>query len=123
MQIPRLPLRYWFLAIVPVTIALRFLLPHRETLIFGLACLSMIPLARLLSDSTEHLADHAGPTLGAFLNVTFGNAGELVVGFFAMRAGFDGVVKASITGSILVNLLLTLGGSMLAGGLRHKLLR
>ncbi len=114
---------YWFLAVVPVTIAVRYALPERQTLIFALACASMIPLARLLSDATEHLANHMGPTLGALLNVTFGNAGELVVGFFAMREGFDRVVKASIAGSILVNLLLTLGASMLAGGIRHKTLR
>ena len=113
---------YWFLALVPVTIFVRFLFPARHTLIFACSCASMIPLARLLSDATEQLAARTGPTLGALLNVTFGNAGELVIGFFAMREGLQQVVKASITGSILVNLLLTLGVSMIAGGIRHKTL-
>ena len=115
-------LRYWLLALVPITIGIHFLLPAQQTLIFGLSCFAMVPLARLLSDATERLAEHVGTTLGALLNVTFGNAGELVIGFFAMRRGLDEVVKASITGSILVNLLLTLGASMLAGGVRHKTL-
>jgi Ca2+:H+ antiporter len=114
---------YWLLAVVPLTIFVRFLFPARHTLIFACSCASMIPLARLLSDATEQLAARTGPTLGALLNVTFGNAGELVIGFFAMREGLQRVVKASITGSILVNLLLTLGVSMIAGGIRHKTLK
>src|SRR4051812_33907501 len=118
----KIKLRYALLAIVPVTIGAHYLAPERHTLVFGLACASMIPLARLLSDATEELAKHTGSTLGALLNVTFGNAGELVVGFFAMREGLHDVVKASITGSILVNLLLSLGASMLAGGLRNQTL-
>jgi Ca2+:H+ antiporter len=117
-----IPVRYWLLGIVPITIAAHYLAPSQYTLAFGLACASMIPLARLLSDATEELAKHTGSTLGALLNVTFGNAGELVVGFFAMREGLHDVVKASITGSILVNLLLSLGISMLAGGLRNQTL-
>jgi Ca2+:H+ antiporter len=111
---------YWLLAVVPLTNAARFLFPQRHNMIFACCCASMIPLARLLSDATEQLAARTGPTLGALLNVTFGNAGELVIGFFAMREGLQRVVKASITGSILVNLLLTLGVSMIAGGIRHK---
>jgi len=115
-------LRYLLLAIVPVTIAAHYLAPERYTLVFALALASMIPLARVLSDSTEELSKHCGSTIGALLNVTFGNAGELVIGFFAMRQGLPDVVKASITGSILVNLLLSLGASMIAGGVRHKTL-
>jgi Ca2+:H+ antiporter len=118
----KIQLRYLLLAIVPVTIAAHYLAPDRYTLVFALALASMIPLARLLSDSTEELAGHCGSTIGALLNVTFGNAGELVIGFFAMRQGLQDVVKASITGSILVNLLLSLGASMVAGGMRHKTL-
>lgn len=117
-----LKLRYLLLAFVPATVALHYLAPERHTLVFALACASMIPLARLLSDATEQLAHHCGTTAGALLNVTFGNAGELVVGYFAMRHGLQEVVKASITGSILVNLLLSLGVSMVAGGVRHKTL-
>jgi Ca2+:H+ antiporter len=114
---------YWLLLLVPVTICIRLLFPARQTVIFAFSCASMVPLARLLSDATEQIAARVGPTAGALLNVTFGNAGELVIGFFAMREGLQEVVKASITGSILVNLLLTLGVSMVAGGIRHKTLK
>jgi Ca2+:H+ antiporter len=114
---------YWLLVLVPVTLAVRYMAPDREILIFALSALSMIPLAKLLSDATEHLAARTGPVFGALLNVTFGNAGELVIGFFALREGLQRVVKASITGSILANLLLTLGISMIAAGARTKTLR
>jgi Ca2+:H+ antiporter len=114
---------YWLLVLVPITLAVRYLTSWNGTLIFLLAACAMIPLARLLSDATEQLSSRTGPTLGALLNVTFGNAGELVIGFFGLQAGLQRLVKASITGSILVNLLLTLGMSMLAGGLRNKTLK
>jgi Ca2+:H+ antiporter len=114
---------YWLLILVPITLAVRYLTSWNGTVIFLLAACAMIPLARLLSDSTEQLSSRTGPTLGALLNVTFGNAGELVIGFFGLQAGLQRLVKASITGSILVNLLLTLGISMLAGGLRNKTLK
>lgn len=109
-------------AAVPATIAVRYLFPSRAILLFLLSCAAMIPLATLLSEATEQLSLRAGSTAGALLNVTFGNAGELVIGFFALRSGLVDVVKASITGSILVNLLLTLGAAMLLGGVRHKTL-
>ncbi|MDQ6760542.1 MAG: calcium/proton exchanger [Acidobacteriota bacterium] len=108
--------------LVPITVAVRYTMPGSQTLIFALSAASMIPLARLLSDATENLAELLGPTVGGLLNVTFGNAGELVIGFFALQHGLHRIVKASISGSILVNLLLTLGISMLAGGLRKKTL-
>jgi Ca2+:H+ antiporter len=73
--------------------------------------------------ATEQLARHTGHTLGALLSVTFGNAGELLVGFFALRAGLVQLVKASLSGSILANLLLFSGISMIAGGIRHKTLK
>ncbi len=114
---------YWLLALVPLTLVVRYAMPSRQTLIFALSAAAMIPLARLLSEATEHLAERTGPTLGALLNVTFGNAGELVIGFFALREGLQQVVKASITGSILVNLLLTLGISMIAAGARTETLQ
>lgn len=113
---------YWLLALIPVTLAVRYAMPSRQTLIFALSAAAMIPLARLLSEATEHLAERTGPNVGALLNVTFGNAGELVIGFFALREGLQQVVKASITGSILVNLLLTLGISMIAAGVRTSTL-
>ena len=113
----------WLLVLVPVTLLLRHFTHLSDTWIFLLSALSMVPLARLLSEATEQLALHTGASLGALLNVTFGNAGELVIGFFALREGLQNVVKASITGSILMNLLLTLGVSMVAGGLRERVLR
>lgn len=114
---------YWLLILVPITLGVRYLTSWNGTLIFLFSAGAMIPLAKLLSDATEQLSFRTGPTLGALLNVTFGNAGELVIGFFALQAGLQRLVKASITGSILVNLLLTLGISMLAGGLRKKTLK
>lgn len=113
----------WLLVLVPVTFLLRHFTHLSDTWIFLLSALAMAPLARLLSEATEQLAMHTGASLGALLNVTFGNAGELVIGFFALRQGLQNVVKASITGSILMNLLLTLGLSMVAGGLRERVLR
>lgn len=109
-------------AAVPATIAVRYLSPSRTILLFLLSCAAMVPLATLLSEATEQLALRTGSTVGALLNVTFGNAGELVIGFFALRSGLIDVVKASISGSILVNLLLTMGTAMLVGGIRHKTL-
>lgn len=113
---------YWLLALVPITIAVRYLSESRQTLIFVLSAAAMIPLARLLSEATDQLSERTGSTVGSLLNVTFGNAGELLVGFFALRQGLDRVVKASICGSILVNLLLALGVAMIAGGTRKKTL-
>jgi Ca2+:H+ antiporter len=113
----------WLLVLVPVTLLLHYFTHLSQTWIFLLSALSMVPLARLLSEATEQLAMHCGASLGALLNVTFGNAGELVIGFFALRQGLENVVKASITGSILMNLLLVLGVSMVAGGTRERVLR
>lgn len=76
--------------LVPVTIGIRFCWPGHESLIFAFAAASMIPLARLLSEATEELASRAGPTLGSLLSVTFGNAGELVIGFFCDAPGLAG---------------------------------
>jgi Ca2+:H+ antiporter len=88
-------------------------------LTFFLAALAVVPLAKFIGEATEELATHAGPALGGLLSVTFGNATELVIGFLALRAGLIEVVKASITGSIMSNLLLVLGLAMLAGGVKH----
>jgi Ca2+:H+ antiporter len=113
----------WLLILLPVTIVARYAAPQHQTSIFILSALSVIPLAYLLSEATDQLASRTGPTLGALLNVTFGNAGELLVGFFALREGLVSVVKASLSGSILANVLLFLGASMVAGGRKHKTLK
>jgi Ca2+:H+ antiporter len=83
---------------------------------FVLAGLGVIPLAKLMGESTEHLSEHAGPTWGGLLNATFGNAAELIIGFIALYKGLNDIVRASLTGSILGNLLLVAGAAMVAGG-------
>jgi Ca2+:H+ antiporter len=87
--------------------------------VFATAAVSLIPAAGLIGTATEHLARRSGPTLGGFLNASFGNAAELIIGTVALRAHHTALVKASITGSIIVNLLLVFGLSCYAGGLRH----
>jgi Ca2+:H+ antiporter len=83
---------------------------------FILGALSIIPLAGLIGHATEELADHSGPTLGGFLNATFGNAAEIIIGLVALKEGHITIVQASITGSIIGNLLLVFGGATLVGG-------
>jgi Ca2+:H+ antiporter len=116
-------LLYWLLLLVPLTLGVHIGMPSAHILVFALSAASMIPLAHLLSEATENLSARAGPSVGALLGVTFGNAGELLIGYFALRKGLQEVVKASITGSILVNLLLTLGISIVAAGSRKKTLK
>ena len=89
-------------------------------LIFILSALAIIPLAKFIGESTEELATHTGPSLGGLLSATFGNATELLIAIFAIRAGLLEVVKASITGSIIGNILLVLGMAMLFGGVKYK---
>jgi Ca2+:H+ antiporter len=89
------------------------------TVIFWSAAVAVIPLAGILGRATEELAVHTGPQLSGFLNGTLGNAAELIITIFAIKEGLLDLVKASITGSILGNLLLVLGLSILVGGLRH----
>ena len=94
---------------------------HAPTLvIFALTALALIGLAWVLGQATESLAGHAGPRVGGILNATFGNAAELIIALFALSKGLTGVVKASITGSIIGNILLVLGLSFLAGGLKFR---
>ncbi len=91
-----------------------------DTFIFLTACLAIVPLAWLMGKSTEYIADRVGSGTAGLLNATFGNACELIIAFAALRAGLIDIVKATITGSIIGNILLVLGGSMLLGGLRHE---
>src|SRR5688572_32264759 len=102
-----------------MTIILEYI--HAEQLIlFVVAAIGLIPLAKLIGDSTEHLASHYGATLGSLLNVTFGNAAEIIIAVVAINAGLIDLVKASITGAILGNIMLIFGLSMIAGGIRKK---
>ena len=110
----------WFLVFVPITVALEYLKPEVHTLIFLSACLAIIPLAGWLGRATEQLAEKTGEGIGGLLNATFGNAAELIIALAALQKGLYDVVKASLTGSIIGNLLLVLGASIVAGGLKHK---
>ena len=93
---------------------------HAPTLlIFALTSLALIGLAWVLGQATESLGHHAGPRVGGVLNATFGNAAELIITIFALSAGLTTVVKASIIGSIIGNMLLVLGASLLFGGLKN----
>lgn len=104
--------------LVPVVVGLRYG-GAGHIVVFLAASLGLVALAWLIGVATEELGAALGPRLGGILNATFGNAAELIITFFALRAGLIDVVKASITGSILGNLLLVLGASLLAGGIRH----
>jgi Ca2+:H+ antiporter len=104
------------LALAPVTILVNYLAPPGETLLFVLAALALVPLAWLIGEATEQAAEHTGPGIGGFLNATFGNAPELIIALFAVGEGLTEVVRGSLTGSVVGNLLLVLGFSLLFGG-------
>ena len=111
----------WLLIFVPVAIAMRFIPGlYNPTWLFVVSCIAIIPLAGWMGKATEHLAERLGEGIGGLLNATFGNAAELIIALFALSKGLEGVVKASITGSIIGNLLLVLGLSLLSGGVKFK---
>lgn len=110
---------YGFLVFIPISIVAHFL-EWNSSFIFITAGLAVLPLAGWLSTATEEVAVVLGPSLGGLLNATFGNMTELIIAIAALRGGFVQVVKASLTGSIIGNLLLVMGLSMFLGGLRYK---
>jgi Ca2+:H+ antiporter len=110
---------YYLGAFIPVAIALK-IAGASPLLVFSAAAIGVIPTAALMGEATEHLAARTGPGIGGLLNVTFGNAPELIIAFFALIEGLQEVVKASIVGSIIGNVLLVLGASMLVGGLPRE---
>ncbi len=110
----------WLLIFVPIAIGLKFLKPDAHTAIFVVACLAIIPLAGWMGKATEHLAEKTGEGIGGLLNATFGNAAELIIALVALRRGLYDVVKASLTGSIIGNILLVMGAAFLAGGFKFK---
>ncbi len=116
---PRIPPLQYLLVFVPLAVIAEW--RHAPgVVVFGASGLAIIPLAGLLGDATESLADRFGAGAGALLNATFGNAAELIIALAALRRGLDDVVKASLTGSILGNALLVLGLSILAGGVGRE---
>ncbi len=110
---------YFLLVFAPIAVVLN-LVSADHLILFAMAIIGLIPLAKLIGDSTEHLATHYGTTLGSLLNVTFGNAAEIIISVVAINAGLIDLVKASITGSILGNIMLIFGLSLIAGGVKHK---
>lgn len=110
---------YLIIIFTPIAVVLEFV--HADDIIiFVIAAIALIPLAKLIGDSTEHLSIHYGTSLGSLLNVTFGNAAEIIIAIVAINAGLLDLVKASISGAILGNILLIFGLSILAGGFKYK---
>lgn len=109
----------WLLILIPIS-GLLFLAPDQALPRFVVTAGAMIPLAELIGAATEQIGLHAGPRVGGLLNATFGNLTELILSVLLLRSGEVEVVKTSLTGSILGNLLLVLGLSLFAGGLRHR---
>jgi Ca2+:H+ antiporter len=108
----------FFLGIfIPVAIGLELAHVDSPVLVFGAAALGVIPCAAVMGEATEAIAARTGPGIGGLLNVTFGNAPELIIAFFALLEGLQEVVKASIVGSIIGNVLLVMGAAMFVGGL------
>jgi Ca2+:H+ antiporter len=110
---------YLLAPLIPVAVALE-ILGAPATVVFATSALGIIPTAALMGRATEELAARSGPGIGGLLNVTFGNAPELIIALFALGQGLQEVVKASIVGSIIGNMLLVLGAAMLAGGVGHQ---
>jgi Ca2+:H+ antiporter len=111
----------WLLVFVPIAFALEYVPSlHNATALFICSGLAIIPLAGIMGRATEHLAEHLGQGIGGLLNATFGNAAELIIALMALNKGLIGVVKASITGSIIGNILLVLGASLTVGGFKYR---
>lgn len=108
------------LVFIPVALVLELLHVGGDVAVFVTAALAIVPLAGLIGHATEELSVRAGPGIGGFLNATFGNGAELLIAAFALAAGLPDVVKASLSGSILGNLLLVLGAAMFTGGLGRE---
>ena len=107
------------LVFIPAALLLE-LLHASPVLVFVASACAIVPLAGYMGKATEHLTERTGPGIGGLLNATFGNAAELIIAFMALQKGLHDVVKASITGSIIGNILLVLGLSALCGGLRYE---
>jgi Ca2+:H+ antiporter len=107
---------YALLALGPLAVLLDRFTGVGDIALFVLAALALVPLAWLIGEATEHAAHHTGPGIGGFLNATFGNAPELIIALIAVNSGLTEVVRGSLTGSVIGNLLLVLGFSLLFGG-------
>src|SRR5436190_16305575 len=103
------------LALAPATIGVNYLTDAGDTLLFVLACAALIPLAWLIGEATEHAAEHTGPGIGGFLNASFGNAPELIIALVAVSGNLPQVVRGSLAGSVISNLLLVFGIAQIVG--------
>ena len=104
------------LALAPIAVGLHYVADIPQTAEFVISAVALIPLAWLIGEATEHAAEHTGPGIGGFLNATFGNAPELIIALIAVHEGLTEVVRGSLTGSVVSNLLLVLGAALVAGG-------
>src|SRR5262245_565639 len=111
------------LVFVPISLLLEHVAHASGMLVFATSALAIIPLAGLMGHATERLAEKLGEGIGGLLNATFGNAAELIIAIVALRAGFHDLVKASITGSIIGNILLVFGAASFYGGVRYPFQR
>lgn len=112
----------WLLIFVPIAAGM-FFSHAAPVLVFFASGLAIVPLAGIMGEATEVLADRAGAAVGGLLNATFGNAAELIIAYVALSKGLHDVVKASLIGSIIGNILLVMGVATFMGGLKHKILR
>ncbi|HSB39331.1 MAG TPA: calcium/proton exchanger [Gaiellaceae bacterium] len=104
------------LVLAPITILLRYVFHAGDTTLFVSAALALVPLAWLIGEATEHAGEHTGPGIGGFLNASFGNAPELIIALFAVNASLPNVVRGSLAGSVVSNILLVLGAALIFGG-------
>jgi len=111
--------RFLLLAFVPIAVGLELTMPENHTAIFCASVVAILPLAAMIGRATDVLADRLGGGIGGLLNATFGNAAELIIGALALREGLFDLVKASLTGSIIGNVLLVFGAAAFVGGLKH----
>ena len=109
----------WLLLFIPLTVALEHVAHVSAPVLFFMAAVAIVPIAAQIVNATEQLAVRTGDAIGGLLNATFGNAPELIIAFVALRAGYLEMVRASLIGAILANLLLALGVSFLLGGIRY----
>src|SRR5687767_9770002 len=122
---PRTPLQIflrkpmnWLLLFIPLTVVLDYVAHVSAPVLFFMAAVAIVPIAAQIVSATEQLAVRTGDAVGGLLNATFGNAPELIIAFVALKAGLLEMVRASLVGAILANLLLALGVAFLTGGLR-----
>jgi Ca2+:H+ antiporter len=109
----------WLLLLVPLAVVLEHVAPGNALLVFAVAALGIVPLAAIMAQATGSLATRLGAGLGGLLNATFGNAAELIIALAALRSGLHDMVKASLAGTIIGNILFVLGVAMLLGGARN----